>query len=219
MRLRKIGNIICIPAIKVIHDVNSSNADNTYNINLALDNTLTEKYYTNWEVASYLNKAGNEYSEFERYKPWRDIDFSGKLEFENDGKTYTVFRDFNRNNCKVYDSDGNDITSEFNKDKSRGAEVGSSYFGIDEETFENTILIMQGGTSIELQSQKSIIQKLTNMIQSGQEGVSFEKIKAKLKKKYLDEIDIVLSFSIGLTMFLITSSKRLSLISTKLKFA
>ena len=45
------------------------------------------------------NKAGNEYSEFERYKPWRDIDFSGKLEFENDGKTYTVFRDFNRNNC------------------------------------------------------------------------------------------------------------------------
>ena len=31
MRLRKIGNIICIPAIKVIHDVNSSNADNTYN--------------------------------------------------------------------------------------------------------------------------------------------------------------------------------------------
>ena len=117
------------------------------------------------------NKAGNEYSEFERYKPWRDIDFSGKLEFENDGKTYTVFRDFNRNNCKVYDSDGNDITSEFNK-----------------ETFENTILIMQGGTSIELQSQKSIIQKLTNMIQSGQEGVSFEKIKAKLQKKYLDEI-------------------------------
>ena len=47
---------------------------------------------------------------------------------------------------------------------------------------------MQGGTSIELQSQKSIIQKLTNMIQSGQEGVSFEKIKAKLQKKYLDEI-------------------------------
>ena len=134
------------------------------------------------------NKAGNEYSEFERYKPWRDIDFSGKLEFENNGKTYTVFRDFNRNNCKVYDSDGNDITSEFNKDKSRGAEVGSSYFGIDEETFENTLLIMQGGTSIELQSQKNIIQKLTNMIQSGQEGVSFEKIKAKLQKKYLDEI-------------------------------
>ena len=134
------------------------------------------------------NKAGSEYSEFERYKPWRNIDFSGKLEFENKEKTYTVFRDFNRNNCKVYDSDGNDITSEFNKDKSRGAEVGSSCFGIDEETFENTLMIMQGGTFIELQSQKNIIQKLSNMIQSGQEGVSFEKIKAKLQKKYLEEI-------------------------------
>lgn len=134
------------------------------------------------------NKAGNEYSEFEKYKPWRASDFSGKLEFEHNGESYTVFRDFNKNNCKVYDSDGNDITSEFNKDKSRGAEVGSEYFGIDEETFENTLFITQGNTSMELQSQRNIIQKLTNMIQSGQEGVSFEKIKAKLQKKHLDEI-------------------------------
>lgn len=134
------------------------------------------------------NKAGNEYSEFEKYRPWKNADFSGKLEFENEKESYTVFRDFNKNNCKVYDSDGNDITSEFSKDKSRGTEVGSSCFGIDEETFENTLFITQGNTSMELQSQRNIIQKLTNMIQSGQEGVSLEKIKTKLQKKHLDEI-------------------------------
>lgn len=134
------------------------------------------------------NKAGNEYSDYEKYKPWKDIDFSGKIEYELQGKTYTVFRDFNRNNCKIYDENGNDITNEFNKDKSRGSEVGLTHFGVDEETFMNTLFVNQNATSVELTSQKSIMQKLTNMLQSGQENISFEKIKAKLQKKILDEI-------------------------------
>lgn len=134
------------------------------------------------------NKAGNEYSDFEKYKPWKDIDFSGKIEYELQGKTYTVFRDFSRNNCKVYDEKGIDITNDFSKDKSRGSEVGLVHFGVDEETFINTLFVNQNATSVELTSQKSIMQKLTNMLQSGQENVSFEKIKAKLQKKILDEI-------------------------------
>lgn len=134
------------------------------------------------------NKAGNEFSEFEKYKPWNDIDFSGKLEYTLGDKTYTVFRDFNRNNCKIYDENGDDITNEFNKDKSRGAEIGLVHLGIDEETFMNTLFVMQNNIDLEIQSQKNIIQKLTNMLQSGQEGVSFEKIKNKLQKKILDEI-------------------------------
>lgn len=134
------------------------------------------------------NKAGNEYSDYEKYKPWKDIDFSGKIEYELQGKTYTVFRDFNRNNCKVYDEKGIDITNEFSKDKSRGSEVGLIHFGVDEETFINTLFVSQNATSVELTSQKSIMQKLTNMLQSGQENVSFEKIRSKLQKKILDEI-------------------------------
>lgn len=134
------------------------------------------------------NKAGNEFSEYEKYKPWKDIDFSGKIEYEIDGKMYTVFRDFNRNNCKVYDEKGNDITSEFNKDKTRGSEIGLVHLGIDEETFMNTLFVMQNNVGVEIQSQKNVLQKLSNMLQSGQEGVSFEKIKAKLQKKVLDEI-------------------------------
>lgn len=134
------------------------------------------------------NKAGNEFSEYERYKPWKDIDFSGKLEYEIDGEAYTVFRDFNRNNCKVYDKNGNEITGEFNKDKIRGSEIGLVHMGVDEETFENTLFVMQNSVNVDINSQKSILQKLTNMLQSGQEGVSFEKIEAKLQKKVLDEV-------------------------------
>ena len=134
------------------------------------------------------NKAGNEFSEFELRKPWKNIEFSGKIEYEIEGKNYTIFRDFNRNNCKVYDEDGADITSNFSKDKVRGAEVGFNHFGIDEETFENTLFVSQNNSMVDIQSQKNIIQKLTNILQSGQENVSFEKIKSKLQKKVLDEI-------------------------------
>ena len=134
------------------------------------------------------NKSGNEFSEVELHKPWKTAEFSGKIEYEIDNKSYTAFREFNRNNCKVYDESGTEITAEFSKDKSRGSELGLNIFGIDEETFVNTMLVRQNNSEVELQSQKSIIQKLTNILQSGQESVSLEKIKLKLQKKVLDEI-------------------------------
>lgn len=134
------------------------------------------------------NKAGNEFSEFEMTKPWKHIDFSGKIEYEVDDKFYTAFRDFNRNNSKVYDESGTEITSEFNKDKSRGLEIGIKHIGVDEETFLNTLYVPQNSSLVDISSQKNIIQKLTNIIQSGQEGVSLEKIRSKLQKRILDEI-------------------------------
>ena len=40
------------------------------------------------------NKAGNDFSEYEMHKPWKDIDFSGKIEYEIDDEIFTAFRDF-----------------------------------------------------------------------------------------------------------------------------
>lgn len=134
------------------------------------------------------NKAGNDFSEFEQYKPWESIEFSGKVEYELNENHYTVFRDFNRNNCKIFDKDGCDITGEFPKDKTRGAEVGLHHFNIDEETFMNTLFVSQKNSEVELQTQRNLIQKLTNILQTGQESISFEKIKTKLQKKITDEI-------------------------------
>lgn len=134
------------------------------------------------------NKARNDFSEVELRKPWKNVEFSGKIEYEIDEKKYTAFREFNKNNCKVYDESGTEITGEFTKDKSRGSELGLNLFGVDEETFVNTLFVGQNDSTVELQSQKSTIQKLTNILQSGQESVSLEKIKSKLQKKVLDEI-------------------------------
>ena len=115
------------------------------------------------------NKDGNKFSEYEKFKPWADIDFSGKLTYEYEGEEYTVYRDFNRNNSKVYDADGNDITNKFGKDRSRGVEIGLAHLKIDEETFENSFLVKQSSVSLETTEQRAMIQKLTNMIQIGDE--------------------------------------------------
>lgn len=134
------------------------------------------------------NKAGNIFSEVEKYKPWQESEFSGKAEYEVGGNVYTVYRDFNKNNTKIYDVAGIDITKDFAKDKSRGVLIGNEQFDVDEETFENTAFITQKNIDVDINSQKSIIQKLTNMIQSGDENISYENVTKKLEKILFDEV-------------------------------
>ncbi len=134
------------------------------------------------------NKSGNAFSEVERFKPWKNNDFSGKIEYVHDGKKYLAYRDFNRNNSKVFDEEGNEITALFNKDKSRGVELGYTHLGVDEETFFNSVFITQGNTVVDSDERKSVLQKITNIIQSGDESVSYDKAKQKLHKILLDEV-------------------------------
>ena len=134
------------------------------------------------------NKAGNAFSEVDRFKPWKDNDFSGKIEYVHDGKKYLAYRDFNRNNSKVFDEEGNEITALFNKDKSRGVELGFTHIGVDEETFFNSVFITQGNSVVENDERKNVLQKITNIIQSGDESVSYDKAKQKLHKILLDEV-------------------------------
>ena len=134
------------------------------------------------------NKNGNLFSEVERFTPWSGQEFSGKIEYMVEGKKFSAFRDFNRNHCKVYDETGEDITAIFPKDKSRGVELGFTHLGIDEETFLNSICVSQGETKVEASERGSIIQKLTNIIQSGEESISYDQAKEKLHKKLLEEV-------------------------------
>lgn len=134
------------------------------------------------------NKAGKAFSDFERFKPWQNSEFSGKLDYIVEDKKYSVFRDFNRNNAKIFDEEGTDITATFSKDKSRGAEVGYEQFGVDEETFESTVFITQKGVQVDSNERNNTIQKITNIIQSGDESISYDKAKVKLDKILHDEV-------------------------------
>ena len=128
------------------------------------------------------NKNGKDYSDFERFKPWNEANFSGKMTYNMDEEEYAVYRDFNRNNTKVYDKTGIDITNEFDKDKSRGALVGLAHLGMDEDTFDNSVFVRQKEIKVNELSQNTMIQKLTNIIQSGDEDVSYQTTIKKLEK-------------------------------------
>lgn len=65
-------------------------------------------------------KAGKSFSEVERFKPWNDNEFSGRIDYTVNDKRYSAFRDFNKNSCKIFNEFGDDITASFDKDKSRG---------------------------------------------------------------------------------------------------
>ncbi len=135
------------------------------------------------------NKDGNEMSETDKYKPWNeDANFSGAMEYTINDKKYLLQRNFSSNTGKVFDENGNDISSSFDKTKSRGIEVGFSQLGIDEETFESTTFVMQKQVDMESQTQSTMIQKLTNMIQSGNENQSYEKTRKKIEKLLYDEV-------------------------------
>lgn len=134
------------------------------------------------------NKAGENFSELERFTPWQSTDFSGKMEYSIDEKRFSTYRDFNRNNSKVFDDSGTDITAQFNKDKSRGVEVGFSHFGIDEETFFNSAFVSQGKIEVDSNERRDLIQKITNVIQSGDEAVSYDKAQDRLHKLLLEEV-------------------------------
>ena len=134
------------------------------------------------------NKNGKEYSDYERFKPWNDKNFSGKLVYTMDDNEFVVYRDFNRNNAKIYDKNGTEVTALFNKDKSRGAEIGIEHLKMDEDTFENSVFIKQKEIKVNSLSQNTMIQKLTNIIQSGEEDVSYETTIKKLEKILLEEV-------------------------------
>mgnify|MGYP002317470541 FL=1 len=134
------------------------------------------------------NKSGESFSELERFNPWQSTDFSGKMEYSIDGKKFSIYRDFNRNNSKVFDDSGTDITAQFNKDKSRGVEVGFTHLGIDEETFFNSAFVSQGKIEVDSNERRDLIQKITNVIQSGDEAVSYDKAQDRLHKLLLEEV-------------------------------
>ena len=134
------------------------------------------------------NKGSKEQSDFERFRPWESGKYGGTLEFYNDERKINIFRDFNHNNTTVTDENGNDISKEYDIDKSKGTNVGTLEFKVDYETFDSVFVVKQNQVSIGSTEQKELVQKMINYMQSGSEDFSYNEIKRKLEKVLNDEI-------------------------------
>ena len=119
----------------------------------------------------------------------RKKNFPGKLTYELDNKeTYEVFREFKKKNPKIYNSNKEDISKQFNIDKNNGNQFFYEQTKVAEELFLSTIVSEQEEVRLDEKAQNTLVQKMANLAGTGDDNTSFNKIIAKLNKRQLEEI-------------------------------
>ena len=135
------------------------------------------------------NKNGQKVPDKEKYTPWETEEYSGKISYTLDnGEAFEVYRDFKKTNPKILNHQLEDISKNFSIDKTRGNQFFNEQTGIDETVFTTSMLSKQGEVKLDDKSQNNLIQKISNLLGTGDDTNSYEKIVTKLKKKLNDEV-------------------------------
>lgn len=151
--------------------------------------TTTLKFLEAMFYGASKNKNGKDISDFEKYKPWSGDDFSGKLTYSlNNGEEFEIYREFSKKNPKIFNKNGEDISKTFNIDKTKGNEFFFEQTNIDENTFNSSVLAQQKEIILNSVDRRNIIQKISNMVSTGEDNVSYKKTLDKLNKKYIEEV-------------------------------
>ena len=135
------------------------------------------------------NKNGKDISDFDKYKPWKGEDFSGKIKYSLDNNyEYEIYREFLKKNPKIYNSNLEDISKTFNIDKTKGNRFFYDQTKIDEALFLSTNLVEQNSVVLDENNQNILTQKIANILSSGEENSSYKKVIMNLSKKLLEEV-------------------------------
>lgn len=134
------------------------------------------------------NKNGKDISDYDKYLPWKTEEFSGKISYELDnGEQYEIFRDFRKKNPIIYHNK-QDVSSDYSIDKAKGIDFLFEQTNVDEDTFKNTIIVAQNDIKIDQNAQNNMIQKISNIVSSGDENISYQRTMDKINKKQLEEV-------------------------------
>lgn len=165
----------------------SENINLIYGKNEAGKTTLL-KFISGMFYGISKNKNKKEIPDYEKYKPWKAEEYSGKIEYILGNKeTFEVFRDFNKKNPKIY-KNSEDISNEFNINKTKGNEFFYEQTNVDEQTFLSTTLVEQKSVVLESEEQNGLIQKIANLLSTGEENVSYKKTITQLSKRQTEEV-------------------------------
>jgi len=146
-----------------------------YGENEAGKSTLLKFIYCTLYGAS-RNKNGKDISDYEKYMPWDSGEYSGKMEYELDNnEKYEVFREFGKKNPKIYNEQLEDISKTFHINKTKGIEFFYEQTKIDEDLFKSTVMVEQGESRLDKSTQNTLIQKITNLISTGADNISYKK--------------------------------------------
>lgn len=126
--------------------------------------------------------------ETKRYKPWSKADYGGYINFElSNGKMYRLDRDFEKGIVKLYDQSFNEITSNYSDSKD-GSDIVEKMIGLNESLFERTVFVKQLGTRIDKSASKDLIDRISNIRESGSEDISYKKADTALKEALKQQV-------------------------------
>lgn len=126
------------------------------------------------------NKNGREISNYDKYMPWGGGEFSGKISYQLDNQeTFEVYRNFTKKNPQIFDKNANDISKEFSIDKTKGNQFFYEQTKVDEELFTVSMVLHQQEVKLDEKSKNSLIQKVSNLMLTGEDDVSYQKVLRK----------------------------------------
>lgn len=159
-----------------------------YGKNEAGKSTLL-KFIVNSFYGISKNKKGKEHSDFEKYTPWVGEEFSGKIEYElNDKNKYEVYREFKKKNPKIFNDKKEDISKDFNIDKTAGNQFFYDQTKVDEDLFMSTVVVGQQYVKLGKQEQSVLVQKIANLVGTGDDNVSYKRAIDRINRRQLDEV-------------------------------
>lgn len=121
-----------------------------------------------------------------KYAPWSGERPAGSIDFEHGGRNYRLEREFRSSNStdKITITDMSAGTRE-----SLSGDVGSRFFGLSAAAFERSIFVGQfGKAESDASAESEINSKLSNMVTTGDESVSFNTVSDRLQKARLSLI-------------------------------
>jgi uncharacterized protein YhaN len=123
------------------------------------------------------------------YRPWNGKSFGGILEYTlDDGRRFTVGRNFDKNTVYIQDEFSNNITAEFPADREQGAGFAEQHLGLSESSFERTSFIGQLQTPVDAEGRKILAERLLNLRESADEGISLRKAMKVLRDAQLSQV-------------------------------
>lgn len=135
------------------------------------------------------NKNGKNISDFDRFYPWNSSDFSGQINYDlDDGSNYRVYRNFENKDIYIYDKNNTEISNLFLVDKKLGSQFLKDQINLDREVLEKTFIINQNSLKIPKNDRDELIQKISNLIESGSEEISYKKLLKKLSIMQLENV-------------------------------
>lgn len=156
---------------------------------MSLGKSTLLKFISSMFYGVSKNKNGKLIPDFDRFKPWSENEFSGRIKYTLDNeKKYEIFREFRKKTPFIYNENKEDITKNYPMDKSKESLFFQEQTGITEDNFFATCISEQENVKLSSNDKNQVIQKLSNLVSTGDENTSYKKVIDRLNKMQLEKV-------------------------------